>query len=1148
MHAGNSLGYAPPWILIVLVLFLQLHALPAIAQITTATLEGLVRDASGGVISGAGVKVLNVETNVATALTTNSTGRFLAPSLPPGRYEVIVEANGFKRLQREGILLDVNQTQEVDLTLDVGETKETVEVSANTTMLDTASAETGQVVDTHAITNLPLNERNPWLLLSLAQGVIGGATVTDVYNGFNTIVINGGRPGTTAILIDGISAAVALPGPQNTGSSAFPSVDLIEEFKVESNYSAEFGRSGGGVVNLIYKSGTNSLHGDAFEFLRNSDLDSNNFFSNRAGVALPTFRRNQFGGTLGGPVYIPKLYHGRNKTFFMFGYEALMESTATTLNTSVPTALQAQGDFSQTKSASGANVVIYDPLTTVPSGANYVRTPFPGNVVPASRFDPVAANVFKYYPSPNQPGNANTGLNNYYDATASPENIYDIDGKVDENINERNRFFIRASRHTYDLPAAHVLPAADFIAESASATTERFFNGAADYTFTASPTFLTDIRYGYGRVTVGVTPAGAGFDPTKLGFPGYMADGQSLMFPLFAATNYYSMGVNAPQEVGTDTHSLGIRSMKVFPKHLIKFGFELLVEQLNESQGGSGTFTFTAGLTQGPNPNVASATGGSSLASFLLGAGTGSLTLANEPATTSKYYAGYIADDWKPTSRLTLNIGFRYSVETAFTERYNRFSWFDPNVASPLAAATGLANLKGGLEFPGINGNPRQAVPTDFNGWDPRFGFAYHVWKNTVVRGGYGIYHNPSAQQANANSVTGFGATTSFISAANGLVPTNFLSNPFPGGLVPATGTSQGLLTEVGTAVTSVFTRAANRIPYAQIWNFNIQQELPGGIHAELGYVGNHGLFYTTTNNSVNYDQLQPSQLSSAIQQQVANPFYGHIASGTLSAATVPLSYLDAPFPQYLSLDNAPGPVTFSFYESLQLKVEKRFGSGGSFILSYSDQKLIGNNSPIIYENIYNMASAKSLSSYDVPQTFVLSYVYELPFGKGKHFGNSWRGPIDWALGGWQFNGITTFSSGTPLMLTTQNTSDSGSLALYPNNNGQSALLSGSTISRLNEYFNTSVFSQPAPFTFGNVGPSLPNVRAPGVDNFDLSLFKNFHPLEKLTLQFRAETFNAFNRVQFGVPNEVLSSGQFGVISTQANTPRQIQFALKLLF
>ena len=410
--------------------------------------------------------------------------------------------------------------QELDLTMEVGEAKETVEVVADVAHLDTENAVTAQVVDSHAVANLPLNERNPWQLITLSAGVVG--TAGDIYSGFNNIVINGGRSANNVILVDGISATVALAGDQNSGSSAFPNVDMIQEFKVESNYSAEFGRSGGGIINLIYKSGTNSLHGNLYEFLRNSDLDSNDFFSNRNGIALPVFRRNQFGGTVGGPVYIPKLYHGQNRTFFMFGYEALKQSTATTLTTSVPTALQAQGDFSQTKAASGADVTIYDPLTTAASGSAFVRTPFPGNIIPSARIDPVAASVFKYYPSPNRPGIANTGLNNYFASTASPENIYSTDAKIDEPLNDRNRFFVRVSRHTVSQPAARQLPSADLVAESASDVTEGFFNGAADYTFTVSPTFLIDVRYGYGRVAVDTVPLGAGFNPVKLGFPAYI--------------------------------------------------------------------------------------------------------------------------------------------------------------------------------------------------------------------------------------------------------------------------------------------------------------------------------------------------------------------------------------------------------------------------------------------------------------------------------------------------------------------------------------------------------------------------------------------------------------------------------------------------
>ena len=421
-----------------------------------------MRDSTGAVFAGAHVRVVNTATNVATSVTTDSAGRFLSVSLPPGPYEVIVEAAGFKRLQRSGIVLDVNQTLNLELTMEIGATTETVEVAARATLLDSTTSEMGQVVDNRSIVNLPLNERNAWGLVFLAPGVTG--SVGDKYNNVN-ISVNGGRPGSTNMMADGIPSATMLTNPIG-GFTVFPSVDIIQEFKVETNnYSAEFGHSGSGIINLIYKSGTNDLHGSAYEFLRNSDLDANNFFSNRLGVGLPSFKRNQFGATVGGPVYIPKVYKGRNKTFFMFGYEALRESSASTLTTTMPTALQRAGDFSQTRNAAGALVNIYDPATTTASGTGFVRTVFPGNVVPTSRFDPVAANVVKYYPLPNTPGNLNTGINNYFVASANPENIYNVDAKVDENLNDRSRFFIRASRRVDTTTPPNQVPAADNIAQ-----------------------------------------------------------------------------------------------------------------------------------------------------------------------------------------------------------------------------------------------------------------------------------------------------------------------------------------------------------------------------------------------------------------------------------------------------------------------------------------------------------------------------------------------------------------------------------------------------------------------------------------------------------------------------------------------------------
>ncbi len=939
------------------------------------------------------------------------------------------------------------------------------------------------------------------------------------------------------MMADGIPSSAQLTNPI-AGFTVFPSVDIIQEFKVETNnYSAEFGRSGSGVINLVYKSGTNDLHGSAYDFLRNSDLDSNTFFSNKAGAPLPSFKRNQFGATVGGPVYIPKLYKGRNKTFFMFGYEALRESTASSLTTTMPTAAQRAGDFSQTKNAAGALVTIYDPITTTASGTGFVRTAFPGNVIPASRFDAVAANVVKYYPLPNQPGNLNTGANNYYIASASPENIYNVDGKVDENLNDRNRFFVRASRRSDTSIPPNQVPAADNAGQGGVTIIDTFTNGAADYTFTKSPTFLIDVRYGYGRSTETRIPRSQGFDPTQLGFPAYMDSAKALMFP------------------GFQVAKLGIRNMKVLPSHLVKFGFEFLIFQANVGQGASidGGFTFDQTYTQGPNPSAATTTAGNALASLLLGAGTGTLNLNNQPATTSKYYAWYIADDWKITEKLTLNVGFRYGLDTAFTDRYNRFPVFDPTAASPLAKTTSLTNLQGGLVFPGVNGNSRQEVQTDLNGWDPRFGIAYHVWKNTVLRAGGGIFHAPSYRTAQSpNNITGFTGTSTFASSANGIQPTSFLSNPFPGGLLPATGSSQGVLTGIGTPMTS-FLQGDYRIPYTETWNLNIQQQLPGGVRVEAGYVGSHSLFLSF--NPWNADQLRPNQLSSALQQPQPNPFFGQITTGVLSGATVPLSALVSPFPQYVSVGLSFPTGAFSIYQAFQLKVEKRFGSGLSFQLSYTTQKLIDDNSATAVvgtnasnQNIYNVAADKSVSSNDISQLFVLSYVYELPFGKGRRFGSAWNRPVNAALGGWQVNGIAAFQTGLPLALLAQNSSDSGSAVVRPNNNGHSARLSGPIVDKLGEYFNTSVFSQPAPFTFGNTGRTLPDVRAPGAQNFDLSLFKNFRPIEKVSIQFRAEAFNALNRVQFAAPNTASNSAQFGVISAQANNPRQVQFGLKYRF
>ncbi len=1132
------------------------------AQVVTASLEVSVQDPTGAAVPAANVLITNKSTGVSTTAVTGPDGRFVLPSLAPGGpYTVNVQANGFKTEDRSGINLDVNQSARLVITLQVGSASETVQVSGEAPLLEAATAEMGSVIGTRGISDLPLNQRNPYGLVLLAPGVTG--SVGNTFNSVN-LSINGGRPGSSDILIDGIPSSPPLVNPIQ-GLAVFPSVESVQEFKVQTTtYSSEFGRSGSGIVNLIYKSGTNQVHGSAFEFLRNSVLDANQFFSNLRGVALPSFKRSQFGGSVGGPVTLPKLYKGKDRTFFFVAYEGLRQGSASTVTATVPTVAQRQGDFSQTLSAAGQKIIIYDPVTTVAAGSGYVRSPFPGNVIPPNRLNPVALKVLNYYPLPNQPGTV-SGNNNYFARGTAELSTDQVDAKVDENIDSSNRFFVRYSRRNYSQPFTALFPAASVIAEGGSSQPQISNSAAFDYTHVFTPTFLLEMRYGFARTLVDGIPVSDGFDPTTLGLPKYIqASADHLVFPGFALQNYYTLG-DAGQGIfkhaSFESHLLAANATRVLAKQVLKFGWEGRLLRVNDLESGAstGTFSFTNAITQGPNPNVATATAGNSVASFLLGVGSGSIqNQSKNAATQSKYFGWFLQDDWRATKKLTLNLGLRYGFDVPRTERYNRLSSFDPNIASPLASLPGLSGLRGGLVFAGTKGTSRRQFSPEYTDFDPRFGFAYQATTNTVVRGGYGIFHAPSYRAAGATVGSyGFGSTTTYTGSPNGLTPTTYIDNPFPNGLNSITGSSQGLLTGIGTTF-AVPVTGDNRVPYTESWDIDVQRQLPFNLLIDVSYVGNRGIHLNESGETdYNLNQLTPAALAlgTQLQQAVPNPFLGVIATGPLSSATIPRSYLLAPFPQYTSVIGSYLTGGYSFYHSFQVKVEKRFSQGLTALVAFTGQKLIdnysiisnvGNNSGI--QNIYDPKGQRSISSNDISRRLVISGNYALPFGRGMKFGSHWNAFVNSLGGGWQVNGIATYQTGFPLALTTQNTSNSGSTSLRPNNSGTSAALDGPISARLNRYFDTSQFTQPAPFTFGTTARTLPDVRAPGQQNIDLSLFKNFPIRERLNAQFRGEAFNLLNQVVFGSPNAVLSSGQFGVISGQANAPRTLQFALKLLF
>jgi hypothetical protein len=1140
------------------------------AQRITATLMGTVKDVNGLVIPHAAVTVSNAATGVTTQTHTTGEGNFVINNLSPGSYTVTVSAPGFKQLVRTGLVLDVDQTAHLDdLALQVGEASETVEVTAAQPLLETQTSDVGEVIGNKSIENLPLNQRNPLGLVLLVPGVTG--TVNSTFTGlqFN---VNGGRSGTTDVLLDGIPSAP--PTDDFNALTIFPSVDATQEFKVQtSNFSAQFGNTGGGVINIVYKSGTNDVHGSVYDFLRNSYLDANNFFSNRSGVKLPSFKRNQFGFSLGGPVLIPKIYNGRNRTFFFVDYEGLRQDTATQLLTTVPTPAERSGDFSHDLTASGAPIIIYDPATTLatvtPLGTSYSRTAFAKNYIDPGRSDKVAANVLAYFPLPNLPGT--NGHNNYFATGSAPYTINQYDIKVDEVISQRQRLSFRFSKRNPVTGYAPLLPAAIEIALNASSNAQPAIGAGLDYTFAKSPNYIFELRAGASHVYYNTTTPGDGFDPTKLGFPSYLAatalatSSGALTFPGIAPSGYLGIGEGTQLSKGSAGYladTFLVNNTKVLSKHTLNFGGEFRILANNDNQLGraTGAFSFGTNFTQGPNALSASSTVGDGFASFLLGLGSGTVTHYFKIVDTVSHYAAlYVQDDWSPTDKLTFNVGLRYDLFVPRTERHDRATWLDLSVSSPLASVTGISGLKGGLEYPGVNGNPPNETDAAYGNFAPRIGFAFHPLRPLVVRGAFGIFftNNPN-QAASTVQNTGYRTDSSYLGTVDGATPNNYLSDPFPNSsFVPVTGNSLGLLTGTGGSVSASIRRQPS--PYTENYNLGVEYQLPANWLIGVAYVGSHGLqlpYYPI------YNQLPDADLALGGQllNQIKNPFYGHVqVSGAISGATVQNRYLLSPYPQFTSVSGYLVSGAVSHYDSLQVRVEKRISNNGTLLLSYTGAKSMddtsyGNNSNFGTNGTYQDASiplfqdSYALSTFDIPRNLVISGVYSLPFGHGQRFGAHWNGFVDAILGGYQVNGIFTAHKGTPLAFSASNVANILNPGERPNWDGKDPRKPGRVEDKLNAYFVMADFSQPATYTFGNLSRTHGYLRGPGLRNFDLSVFKQFTIWERLKAELRAEAFNAFNTPQFSNPDTGVTNGTFGVISSQANSPRQIQIALKLLF
>jgi hypothetical protein len=1129
------------------------------AQSFTASLQGNVKDASGAVVPGVTVLLENEATGVRQTGSSNESGHYYFTAVP-GSYKLTAEMTGFATVVRAGLVLQVQQQASVDLVLTPGDLATTVTVQGETPRLDAISATLGRVVDNASVLNMPLGSRNALDLAVLTPGVSGSTGFTG-----SNFFSNGSRNSQSDVLIDGVTDAVQ---EQNGGVSDVkfrPSVEGVQEFKVQTNsFSAEYGNTGGTVVNIVMRSGTNDLHGSVYEFLRNSALNANTFFSNRSGGKIVPFRRNQFGAAAGGPVFIPRLYNGRDRTFFFVNYEGTRQSSQQTTLDTVPSLLERQGDFSNTRDSAGRLITIYDPFSVHkdPSG-NYTRDAFPGNVIPAARIDPVAAYVMKFYPAPNLPGNAFTHVNNFFNSGARTSNEDQFTTKVDHNFSGAQRLSARYSQDKLTTVSANLWgnwmnPYDDGPANPLNLT----HNGSADYTWTISPTTILNVRWGVARQWGIRTPFCQQCPEFKLSDFGFQGPIDTMIPPNFQPQGYQALGTRPQARVlrGEDVNHFVANLTKVIGGHTLKVGGDDRIYRLNYAQPGwtSLSFNFSSATTM-QNPFASNSLQGNGLASMLLGWGSsGSQNTGAYSSWASESYGWFLQDDWHVTNRLSLNLGLRYELDIPRVERYNRVSWIDLGAPSPISAP-GFTNLHGGLVF--ANGNNRAPYDTDTNNFAPRLGFAYQFAPRMVVRGGWGIYYALSDAQNRSALGQGFTTSTTWnASLDNNLTQYAPLSRPFPDGISQPPGSSLGLLSFIGRGISGPI-RSWGTKPYYEQWSFSIERELPADSVAEIAYSGNHGVHLYFGDNTA-LDRIDQSLLSlgSKLNELVPNPFYGVITDplSPLSQPTVQRIQLLRPYPQFTSISASGGPPNGNaIYHAIQFKFTKRYSHGLDVSAHYTFAKMIddspanGNVSWLGYDtggiqSYQNTRLERSLSEYDVRHRVVADFAYQLPVGHGKPFGAN-MGWADWILGGWQVNGIVTLQSGLPLVPSLANqvlpdATQRPNLLFDPS-------LTGPITDRLNRYLNPAAFAQPAPYTLGNAPRTLP-VRAPTLKNVDASLFKNiyFSSDNKRYAQLRGEAFNLLNTPVFAAPNMSFGSTSFGVISSQANSPRQLQVALKIYF
>jgi hypothetical protein len=1199
-------------------LLLMLSFGAANAQEYRGTIAGSVTDPNGAIVPAATVTVQNVETNVSATATTNDEGAFSFPLLLPGRYKLSATATNFKTSVRENIQLNVDDRLTVDFQLEIGTATE-VNIVATEELLERGQVTLSTVITERQITELPLSEGAAYNLATQAPGVsyTGNPMFTGPTANGNLAAIRTNGAVGNQITLDG-SPNVGFDG----GVAYTPPADALSQFKIQTSpFDAQTGFTAGSTVNVAVKSGTNKLHGSAYYFNRPGALTANNFFNNRLGQERPPRSYYRAGGQINGPVYIPYLYNGRDKTFFMFSYEKQLDKRAEPETFTVPTELMRSGNFSELLSQ---GIQIYDPAsfslrnttcTAGSTGTTVCRNPFAGNIIPENRINPAARAFLNLYPKPNQAGVADNYFSNQ--VLERPYDSYLT--RIDHNFNGNHRVYGKVFYSKSNEDRYNFIGEPNSITQGFELRTNK--GGNIDYTATLSSNMVLDIRSSLNEFVQERMPANPQ-SAADLGFTQIAALTSSTVFPRFDFTNYDTLGSERADFNEGLTRNFRLFSLQptltqIYGDHTFKYGYDYrrLMENRTTNGFNAGRFTFSGLYTAPASNSVATIQNqtGRELAAFLLGIPTNStIEQAASYDVSSNYHGFFVQDDWRVSSKLTLNLGLRYDLETGVREAEGRIvTGFDTSAASPLRAGAlanynasipanvpinAFQNLSGGLTFAGGSGDVNQA--TDKNNFQPRIGASYAINDKTVIRGGFGIF--TSAFQIQPINQSGFTSSTSFTSNStnNGQTFLTTLTNPFPGGLNPAVGSALGLNTLVGTTLgttnatgpteTTVYSYDRKNANYAR-FIAGIQRQLPGDFAVEATYVHSRGydlpvlrqLNYVPREFLNNFEGVTDAgTILNAIAANttfmtttVPNPFRNLVPqNAALNGATIQRRLLLTQFPQFndLIVTEYNGSNT---YNSLQLQANKRMSRGISLNASYTFAREREKTRRL---NPQDEELTDMISLFDRPHRITFSGVFELPFGRGRSFFSNWHPVVDAVFGGWQFNAVYEWQSGEPLVL--QNVFYNGDVTQLENLLGKSddqgrrygidipafdtsgfrildnrvTLPNGTANPTYNQLvipgFGNN-YTVGSQNTLRNIPYTLDNFRNQTLQKFDVGLTKNFNIREGMKLQVRVEAINAFNSPYFGNGLQLgVTNAAFGLVSGQRNLPRDIQLGARFTF